>query len=40
MNNKVGKIEITYGNNSIKEICNEILKKEFIKLLNEGESEV
>ena len=37
MHNQNNKIEITYGSNSLKEICNEILKKEFIKLLGKGE---
>ena len=35
MHNQNNKVEITYGSNSLKEICNEILKREFIKLLGE-----
>lgn len=34
MYNQNNEIKITYGNNSLKEICNDILKGEFIKLLN------
>ena len=37
MYNQNNKIEIAYGNNSLKEICNEILKQEFIKLFSKGE---
>ena len=39
MHNQNNKIEITYGNNSLKEICNEILKEEFIKLLDKEKSD-
>ena len=37
MYNQNNKIEIAYGNESLKEICNDILKGEFIKLLNSEE---
>ena len=40
MYNQNNKIEITYGSNSLKEICNDILKEEFIKLLNKQERKV
>ena len=34
MHNQNNKIEITYGNEYLKEIINEILKEQFIKLLD------
>ena len=34
MDNQNNRIEIIYGNEKLKEIYNEILKEEFIKLLN------
>ena len=34
MYNQNNKIETTYGSNSLKEICNDILKEEFFKLLD------
>ena len=37
MYNQNNKIEVIYGNNSLKEICNEILKKELIKILGKEE---
>ena len=40
MYNQNNKIEIAYGNESLKEICNYILKEEFIKLLNNEEGKV
>ena len=40
MYNQNSNIEIIYGNNSLKEIYNGILKKEFIKLLNKEERKV
>ena len=40
MYNQNNKIEITYGSNSLKEICNDILKEKFIKLLNKEERKV
>ncbi len=37
MDNQNNKIEITYGSNNLKEIYNDILKDQFIKLLNDEE---
>ena len=34
MHNQNNKIEITYGNEDLKEIINKILKEQFIKLLD------
>ena len=40
MNNKIGKVEITYKNENLKKICNEILEHEFIKLINKEKEKV
>ena len=40
MDNQNSKIEITYGNDSLKEICNDILKEKLIKLFNNEKEKV
>ncbi len=40
MYNQNNEMKITYGKDSLKEICNDILKGEFIKLLNKEERKV
>ena len=40
MNSQKDNIQITFGNQGLKGILNEILEQEFIKLLNKEESKV
>ncbi len=40
MENRNSKVEITYGNESLKEIYKEILQQEFVKLLNKENRKV